>query len=593
MREGRLDPARLWAHAETIAQWPREAGGEGESRAFAYIATTLERDGIATTTERGAALISLPQHATLRVNGRACAAITHAMGAPTPAAGVEGELVAASAAEERAWRGRVVAFEGIARPTSVERACCAGALAALFLDVGCVAHEMIVSSVWGSPGAEQRGRLPGIPVATVGGSDATMLRGLIAETRAPAIARLSTEVDTRWRDIPLLIADVRAPRAVDEQFVLLSGHVDSWHLGAMDNAGANAVMLELARVLHERRARLRRHVRVAFWSGHSQGRYAGSARYVDEHWSELERDCVVHLNVDSVGACGACVLSHAPSMASTHAVGARAIRQVTGQRLGRVRFTRAGDQSLTNLGVSALFMTLSEQSADGEHSLPGTGPPPAPGEQAATGGLGWWWHTPADTLDKLDLAALERDAAVYLHALEAFAAEPVVPLDVDAAAAELQAHLAELAERAASRFDLADALAESGRVASLARAAMRRAERLRADVDADEEELARFNRALLRAGRPLTRLDCAEGDWFTHDDTAPRPPVPLLALLRELIATAPGADEEHPLRIALTRRRNRVLHELRLARAVLVPVACQYPGNSPTSMSFEVSAAYL
>jgi hypothetical protein len=579
MTDADIDAAALWAHAAAIAQWPREAGGGGEARAFAYVAEALERAGIATEREHAPALISLPRRAALVVDGRQCSAITHAMAASTPPAGVEAQLVPADAAD---WHGRIVAFEGIARPHSVERARRAGAVGALFLDVGCFAHEMIVSSVWGSPAPDELARLPDIPVATVGGSDATRLSELLATSR-PALVRLTTEVDTGWREIPLLVAEVRAPHAADEQFVLLSGHVDSWHLGAMDNAGANAVMLELARVLQRRRERLARHVRIAFWSGHSQGRYAGSARYVDERWSELERDCVVHVNIDSVGARDASVLAHAPSMAATHHVGAEAIRHVSGQRLAPARFARAGDQSLVNIGVPSLFMTLSEQPADSEHRLPGAGRPPAGGEAPATGGLGWWWHTPADTLDKLEPQALERDAAVYLHALEAFATEAIVPLDLCATAAQLHAHLTGFAARAAGRFALADVLVESARVVRLARAAARCAERLR---DAPEQPAARrLNRALLAAARPLTRLDYAEGDRFAHDDVAPRGPLPLLAPLEQLLATAPGSDDEHPLRIALTRQRNRVLHELRLAADALEQAAAAEDGNSATSES--------
>src|SRR5439155_442351 len=114
---------------------------------------------------------------------------------------------------------------------------------------------------------------------------------------------LTTRVRTGWIPIPLLVAHLDGH--VEDRFVLLSGHVDSWHHGAMDNAAANATMLEVARLLGGRRDRLRRGLRVAFWSGHSHGRYAGSAWYADHAWSELHRRCVLHLNADSTGARGA------------------------------------------------------------------------------------------------------------------------------------------------------------------------------------------------------------------------------------------------------------------------------------------------
>lgn len=44
------------------------------------------------------------------------------------------------------------------------------------------------------------------------------------------------------------------------------------------------------------------------------------------------------------------------------------------------------------------------------------------------------------------------------------------------------------------------------------------------------------------------------------------PPVPLLAPIEALVAAAPGSDTEHEVTILLTRRRNRILHDLREAR---------------------------
>ena len=48
---------------------------------------------------------------------------------------------------------------------------------------------------------------------------------------------------------------------------MLSGHVDSWHYGAMDNASADATMLEVGRIFSEHAGELRRGLRLAFWSG--------------------------------------------------------------------------------------------------------------------------------------------------------------------------------------------------------------------------------------------------------------------------------------------------------------------------------------
>lgn len=396
------------------------------------------------------------------------------------------------------------------------------------------------------------------------------MRARLAHDGAPPRARLVAEVDTGWREIPLLTAEIRAPAPCGEQFVLLSGHVDSWHLGAMDNAGANAAMIELARVGQAAQPRLRRHLRLAFWSGHSHGRYAGSAAYVDRHWDELDRGCVVHLNVDSLGGRGATMLTRAPSTAATHRVGAEAIAAVSGQALARVPMPRAGDQSLANLGVPALFLTLSEQPDTGAQRPGGAIAGLLPG--AAGGGLGWWWHTPQDTLDKLDRGLLARDAEVYRHALLALACDPVVPLDLAAAAVDVDERLRAIAARCAQRLDLGAPLAVSEQVVALARAAMgivataRRRPRQRAPQ-------ARLDAALLAASRPLVRLAHAEGDRFAHDPAGPHRPLLLLAPVDELLACENGSSAAHAWEVLLARRRNRVLAELRLAAEALSSIA--------------------
>ena len=79
--------------------------------------------------------------------------------------------------------------------------------------------------------------------------------------------RVTGEVDTRWRPTELVVAHIEGT-AEPDKFVLVGGHIDSWHEGVTDNATGNAAMLELARLLHENRDELRRSVRIAWWNGH-------------------------------------------------------------------------------------------------------------------------------------------------------------------------------------------------------------------------------------------------------------------------------------------------------------------------------------
>ncbi len=111
----------------------------------------------------------------------------------------------------------------------------------------------------------------------------------------------------------------------------MSGHVDSWHYGAMDNGAGNATQMEVGRIFAARKKRLRRDLRLAFWSGHSHARYGGSAWYADHCWRDLHQHCVLHLNVDCVGAKGATLMTEAIAMAEARDLGSDIVEKIARQ----------------------------------------------------------------------------------------------------------------------------------------------------------------------------------------------------------------------------------------------------------------------
>lgn len=537
-----ISAERLMADTEAIAQWVRLSGSQDERRAFEYVGETLTEMGLEPELHLAPAYVSLPERATLRIAGEDLTAITHSLAASTPPDGLRLPVVDDGA---RDVAGRIVVLDGMAMPRRVLEAERRGAAAAIFVNADEHVHEMGVSTVWGSPTPETRDALPRIPAASVAPAAGARLR-------AAHEAHLTTVVRSEWTEIPTLTADLRATRDADH-FVLFSGHIDSWHHGAMDNGTANAATIECARALMPHRDRFRRNLRLAFWSGHSHARYAGSAWYADAFWEELHERCVLHLNIDSVGGKGATVLTEAFAMAETRAAGAGAIADVTGERFTGTRFGRAGDQSFHGHGIPSLFMSISEQ-------------PPASGDAASgfaeliggaakSGGLGWWWHTPEDTVDKIDPDFLVRDTRIYALTAHRFLTAPTLPLDVEAGAEDVRGHLEAWAERAGDRFDLSTVLARATEVCELAG-------RVGSGSDLPDD-------ALMAIQRPLVRLNYTRGDPFGHDPAMSQPPVPLLAPIDDLVGTEPGSDAERELLTLLVRRRNQVAHELALARDAL------------------------
>ena len=107
-------------------------------------------------------------------------------------------------------------------------------------------------------------------------------------------------------------------------------------------------------------------------------------------------------------------------MAETWRFAAGPIHDVAGQDLHYHRLVRNGDQSFEGVGIPSVLAGLSSQ----------------PG-----GGLGWWWHTPDDTLDKIDGANFVRDTQVYLLTCWRLCTLPVLPFDYTETANELRDRL--------------------------------------------------------------------------------------------------------------------------------------------------------
>lgn len=541
MRDGVSKPI-LQQHLQEFARWVKLSGTPDELRSLAYVQARLDEWGYRTSLILHDAYISLPGAARVLADNEALTAITHSHSKASPAGGIAGRLVYVGAGQEADFagkdvRGAIVLVEGIANPVAAKNASKAGAAGQLHISPHHHIHEMCISPVWGSPTSETIHDMPTTVVCSIAQADGARLRDRLANGEAPQVV-LHAEVDTSWRKTPILEAEI-APENADGEipFVLLSGHHDTWYYGVMDNGSANATMLEVARLAAEHRGSLKRALRVCFWSGHSHGRYSGSVWYVDTNWDELDRRCVAHVNVDSTGGIGATVLADAAAAAELQPLAREAIAAVSGQSYNGKRKNRSSDDSFPGIGIPSMFGALSEQ-------------PPSPVKMRNA--LGWWWHTPEDTIDKVDPDFLVRDTQVFAHVVSRLLTDAVLPIDYAAHAAALGAELAKIEASLAGRFDIAALRAAAARLEALAAAG---------------GDPAPLNAAIMRAGRALVPADYTKGDRFTHDPATPLPAWPVLQPIRDLAATAPGGDSERFATVAAMRARNRMGHALREAIA--------------------------
>jgi N-acetylated-alpha-linked acidic dipeptidase len=364
-----LDEPR--ALLEQFIHLVRESGTPDEEAAGRYIAERLEAMGIPVTIHTPDLFISLPERAELEVTpasgSRALRARPPAFARSTGGEAVTGEIcyvpsryaagtstlfdtpdaAGSTSGPADPVAGRIVLTEGFSMPGPVQAFERRGAIAQIYIHPGQNIHEGICTSIWGAPTAESIGRKPTTPVVCINHPDG---EALIADVKAGAVrATIRTWLREGWMKCLLPVAEIRGQVDPDE-FLLVHGHYDSWYEGIGDNATGDAALLELARVLWGLRGQLRRSVRIAWWPGHSTGRYAGSTWYADTFADEIDALCIAQLNIDSPGCAGATAYEEVMWMAEADALCRSSIRDALDLPSERVRPLRAGDYSFNQIG---------------------------------------------------------------------------------------------------------------------------------------------------------------------------------------------------------------------------------------------------
>jgi N-acetylated-alpha-linked acidic dipeptidase len=569
-----LDEPR--ALLERFATLVRESGTPDEDAAASYIVERLEAMGIPVTLHRPELYISLPERAKLEVAGsgrsRALKARPPAFARSTGDDAVSGEICyvpsryaagtstlfdtpdAAGPTTDRAdpVAGKIVLTEGFSMPGPVQAFERRGAIAQIYIHPGQNIHEGICTSIWGAPSAESIGRKPTTPVVCINHPDG---EALIEELKGGAVhATIRTWLREGW--MPCSLPVVEIPGQVDpDEFLLVHGHYDSWYEGIGDNATGDAALLELARVLWGMRDRLRRSVRIAWWPGHSTGRYAGSTWYADTFAGEIDEHCIAQLNIDSPGCAGATAYEEVMWMAEADALCRSSIRDALDLPSERVRPLRAGDYSFNQIGPTGLYMLLSnipieERKRRGYYAVGGCG-----------GNIAW--HTVDDLMPVADLEILRRDLAVYLTTIVRILNAPLYPFDYAAAVEEIARTVRQYQEAARGEVDFDPLLGDLGTLASDIRTWREEVEgRL---ASAEDGHLRRHANASLRhLARVLVPINYARGERFDHDPAMKFGPVPRLEPALSL-ASAP-ADAKPFIKVGLVREVNKVRAALRAAR---------------------------
>jgi len=541
----------------------RISGTEGDRKAAVYLKEVMESYGLETELQEFEVYNSHPLHAELRVifpEERTIEAQAQAHIASTPPEGMEGELVYLGAGGEADYEGRDVEGKIVLaelsysppRPEKARLAARHGAKALIIMNWGREGDPYLpkgaVKAVWGNPTPETFGELPGIPVIGVSRAAGEYLRALLS--RDEVRVWLRAECLQRWDRVLQPLGRIRGTRE-PEKFVLVGGHLDAWGKGATCNAAGNGLMLELARVFSRFKDRLQRSIVFAFWNGHEIAEAAGSTWYVDNFWDDVTENALAYINIDSPGLKGTSryrVQAALELKSFAVEIAQEVLREEVGFAPMKGKFA---DQSFYGVGVPSIFgRTVYD-----------------PGELERTHGatLGWWYHSDADTLEKVDKGMFAKTMAVNAAYILNLSNAEVLPMEFVTVAREIGNVLEELEREGGELLGLAPLILQARRFHEMAEgleSLKEKAQRLPRNL------VELVNRCLMELSRILLPVMCTVCGRYGQDSyglSQLEQLFPSLQPLRRLARLDRGEEEFKLLHTKLLRERNRVADALRAA----------------------------
>jgi len=539
------------------------AGNPEEAQACEYIVDRLKEAGLKPRVHTFESYVSHPGKASFRVDfpeKQEVEGVGVSFSLGTPETGLSGEVVHVKGGTEAEYRGlhvagKIVLVDKLPSPERTEVAWKHGAAAMVCLSEGPMRHKMITTPVWGTPSLEDKDKIPRLPVVSISGDDGAPLRRM---ARAGTLrGTVMAEVWEGWKT--LRVPEVIIPGTRPE-FILVGGHYCSWFDGATDNATGNSSMIELARLFAKYRKSLKYGVRLAWWPGHSNGRYSGSTWFADTFWQELYDDGVVYFNIDSPGVRGATIYVPRHQMAEVSEFNEGCVAELTdwatnksadaqlaiGRRAGKAvdpsRPSRAADQSFWGIGLTSI----------GVYSML---PPDHPDRRKEVGGSGgaWWWHSVDDTVDKADSQVLAQDTRLYFSIIHRLATARVLPFNFGVTVQDYQDVLQEYQQEAGKHFSFEKLANNLKTLKAKVSALNKRVNSLKTTAEAEG-----MNRFFLKLARVLNPVLYTSVEPTSHQPALGTRMLPDLAGTLTLKSLDPESNDYKFLQAQLFRKVNKI-----------------------------------
>src|SRR5262249_44501006 len=153
-----------------------------------YLARKLTDYGVKHTVYDAHIYMSWPGVAEVTVEGTPALTIrgvTPAFGAATPPAGLVADTIDRTGDNQPLGpdvRGKIVLLSGGVSPDRSLAAQRAGVAGLIQIEQGEIVHEMIATTIWGSPTTESASRIPNIPIIGIKKSEGDRLKAALATT---------------------------------------------------------------------------------------------------------------------------------------------------------------------------------------------------------------------------------------------------------------------------------------------------------------------------------------------------------------------------------------------------------------------------
>lgn len=578
---------RMKRDAEVFSRLERYSGSEAGEAAVDYLVQELEAAGIEHERHYYELMRSLPVQASVTVKKSGAPDFTvEAIAAvySGEARGLTGELVwdelctkgrlNGREQEERfrAFKGKMILTYDLSFSFYYEAAR-AGALGIIAIWPKDIHHHDTMGGVWGMPGSRDRDMYPYLPYVQILGQDGLKLIEMVkagngaAETKAAGetkaavggavAAQMDVVMDNRIVRSSMPVATIPGKSG---NFVLLSGHYDSWYEGMTDNGAANVLMLETARALQKFRDRLDRTVVIAWWSGHSDGRYSGSTWFCDHHYEYLRKHCVAHINMDICGCKGSNAVRFDMSGMEGEGFNDEFLAPYNSRRpLPYRALDRSSDQTfwgtMTPVSIAPQFYMDDGQTPQPEKSGDILRPAAMPAA-FGVGGPFYWWHTREDTLDKIGDDVLARDCEIAARLVLRYAMERPLPIDMNGFMEEMQTYFEAFAGELDPDFDVAPVLSA---IAVTRKSVEKLSEAIQAYPKQDADSI------LIRTAGELVRLKYTYSSPYGHDYAVEHQPYAVFSSLLGVHRDNTPEDRYLMSQTDFIRQRNRMtgqLHEV-------------------------------